>query len=176
MKIACLGWGSLVWAPRELPLRSDWSADGPSLRVEFARQSRDGRITLVIVPRAELVTSLWAEMDCGDPDTAKEFLRQREGRPRPQHIGLWTCGEATPATLPGLTDWAQPRHLCVDQQPEGGGRGGQNGHTGARRGLRPDVGRRQDLGKGPGFDQGDCGLLESWLGEIWTARISGISV
>ncbi|MGO6937872.1 hypothetical protein [Rhizobium johnstonii] len=108
MKIACLGWGSLVWNPGELPLRSGWYTDGPSIRVEFVRQSgkEHGRITLVILPSSEVVTSLWAEMDSDDPEDAKELLRQREGKPHRHHIGLWHAGWAEPGSLPGLTEWA----------------------------------------------------------------------
>lgn len=111
MKIACLGWGSLVWDPRELPLRSEWFADGPSIRVEFARQSgkEHGRITLVILPSADEVTSLWAEMDSDDPEVAKELLRLREGKPLRQHIGLWRNGQPEPGSLPGLSEWAAVR-------------------------------------------------------------------
>lgn len=111
MKIACLGWGSLVWDPRELPLRSEWFPDGPAVRVEFVRQSgkEHGRITLVILPSAKAVTSLWAEMDSDDPEAAMELLRLREGKPFRHHIGLWRRGQPEPGSLPGLYEWAVAR-------------------------------------------------------------------
>ncbi|MBY5406599.1 hypothetical protein [Rhizobium leguminosarum] len=113
MKIACLGWGSLVWDSRELPLRSEWSADGPTIRVEFVRQSgkENGRITLVILPSADAVTSKWAQMDSDDPEAASELLRLREGKPNGRHIGLWRLGQADPASLLGLSDWAAARDV-----------------------------------------------------------------
>lgn len=113
MKIACLGWGSLVWNPGDLPLRSQWHSDGPPIRVEFVRQSggASGRITLVILPSADQVTSLWAEMDSNDPEAAKESLRLREGRPHRHHIGLWKSGQPDPAALPGMAEWATPRGI-----------------------------------------------------------------
>ncbi len=50
MSIAVLGWGSLVWDPRGLPLKGDWQIGGPTLPIEFSRISRDCRLTLVIDP------------------------------------------------------------------------------------------------------------------------------
>jgi hypothetical protein len=48
MKIAILGWGSLIWDPRDLPLGGTWQEGGPELPIEFSRVSRDARLTLVI--------------------------------------------------------------------------------------------------------------------------------
>ena len=39
MKIACLGWGSVIWDPRALPIQREWFKDGPFAPVEFTRQS-----------------------------------------------------------------------------------------------------------------------------------------
>ncbi|MCI0624171.1 MAG: hypothetical protein L0387_21400 [Acidobacteria bacterium] len=50
MKIAILGWGSLIWDPRDLPREGIWQVGGPTLPIEFSRVSYDGRLTLVIDP------------------------------------------------------------------------------------------------------------------------------
>jgi len=93
MRIACLGWGSLVWDPRELPVLRTWFEDGPLLPIEFARESNDGRITLVLAEDQSLVRSLWALMSVPDHASAREALRAREGIPSEnlkKHVGLWT--------------------------------------------------------------------------------------
>ena len=79
MKIACLGWGSLVWRPEFLLIYRQWFNDGPILPIEFARQSNDGRLTLVIMPSAKPVRSLWALMTTNDIEQAKNSLMIREG-------------------------------------------------------------------------------------------------
>ncbi|NOT52547.1 MAG: hypothetical protein HOP10_14855 [Chitinophagaceae bacterium] len=79
MKIACIGWGSLIWRPENLLIRRKWFTDGPLLRVEFARQSDNGRITLVITAEAKPVRTLWALMATENPVEAIESLRIREG-------------------------------------------------------------------------------------------------
>ena len=48
MKIAILGWGSLIWDPQGLAYEGNWRTGGPNLPVEFSRISSDGRLTLVI--------------------------------------------------------------------------------------------------------------------------------
>ena len=52
MKIAVLGWGSLIWEKRCMPLKNDWQEGGPELPIEFSRvsDSRGGALTLVIDP------------------------------------------------------------------------------------------------------------------------------
>jgi len=106
--IACIGWGSLIWDPRELPIQRKWFDDGPLIPVEFARQSCDGRLTLVIVSNANPVRALWAIMDDMNLDAAIEALRKREGIPKSaiNKIGHWSTGEEVPRDIPDLPAWA----------------------------------------------------------------------
>jgi hypothetical protein len=109
MSIACLGWGSLIWDPRELPVEPEWHKDGPLASVEFTRQSSDGRITLVLDPQAVPVTLLWARMAVDDLAAAKEHLRRREqitAKEWSSLIGSWKVGDPEPSTIHDLPLWA----------------------------------------------------------------------
>lgn len=110
--IACLGWGSLIWDPRTLPIRKHWFEDGPFVPVEFARQSKDGRITLAIERSARPMRVLWALMDSESLDDACESLRKREsiGKDDVRHyVGRWPPGTTGP--VPGIEQWAHARDL-----------------------------------------------------------------
>lgn len=109
--VACLGWGSLIWDPRELAIKRQWYEDGPFMKIEFVRQSSDGRITLVVsnLESTTLVRTLWAAMDSQDLAAAREALRQRENTRanRPEHIGSWKVGDNPPPAIPDIADWAK---------------------------------------------------------------------
>jgi hypothetical protein len=79
MVIACLGWGSLIWNPVDLPVSSEWKNDGPFLPIEFARESADGRMTLVLVDKQKTVQSLWTYLQVSSIEEAKSALAEREG-------------------------------------------------------------------------------------------------
>lgn len=101
--IACIGWGSLIWDPRDLPMRGQWNNDGPLLPVEFARESgakagqRGDKITLVICADTPRVRTLWTLLDTPDIDEARKGLAAREGIGKrwETDIGYWDCGRNT---------------------------------------------------------------------------------
>jgi hypothetical protein len=104
--IICLGWGSLIWNPDSLAISGGWQKDGPDVPVEFLRQSKDGRLTLVIEPNVPKSTVLWAKMQTNDLNEAKEILRLREGKTKREYIGAWTQNDESPLGIPGLGSWA----------------------------------------------------------------------
>lgn len=111
MKIACLGWGSLVWNPGDLPVLRGWFNDGPLLPIEFARESKDQRITLVLLSEARRVRTLWALMPVDDVQVAREALRAREKIPKrnlDKDIGFWTdTGDSGGLGIRAVGAWGQ---------------------------------------------------------------------
>lgn len=99
LRVGCLAWGSLLWDPRTLPLAEAFRPDGPRLPIEFSRVALDGRVTLVIDPRARPVETFWATLAVGSLAAGIEVLALREGV-SPEHIGEW-IGVETRAGLPG---------------------------------------------------------------------------
>lgn len=78
MNIAVLGWGSLIWCPGSLRIKTRWREDGPKLPIEYARISKDGRLTLVIHPRSAKQPTYWATSELTTMRDARENLRERE--------------------------------------------------------------------------------------------------
>jgi len=113
VRIACLGWGSLVWNPRELRIaggRNAWNNDGPYLPVEFARQSQCDRVTLVLLRQGPLAQTLWAEMLDDDLEAARSSLALREGTPGNKPIGVWPSQERYPH-VETIAAWAVTKGL-----------------------------------------------------------------
>ncbi len=83
MRVAVLGWGSLIWNPGCLRLGDgEWRPDGPVLPIEFARISGSGeepeRLTLTLREGAQDVPTLWSELEQDELDVARANLAQRE--------------------------------------------------------------------------------------------------
>ena len=116
MKITFLGWGSLIWDPRNLRITGSWQNDGPFLPIEFARISEGGRLTLVLYPDVTDVQTLWAYADETDLHKAIENLRDREGTSI-QRIGFTSiadksgCCNAVPNVLPRIRQWAEEKRI-----------------------------------------------------------------
>ncbi|WP_301797686.1 hypothetical protein [Burkholderia cenocepacia] len=79
--------------------------------VEFLRQSKDGRITLVIDEGGTPLRVLWALMEATNIEDARRALGVREGIPEknwPKYVGAWQHQDcAPPAAMPRLDQWAQ---------------------------------------------------------------------
>ncbi|SRR5579871_3253624 len=129
MQIACIGWGSLIWDPRDLLIqhseyREDaWCPNGPDLPIEFARVSRrkvgntlqNDRLTLVLVPGARVVRTLWTLFTVDDLQSARESLRIREGVSVERSlngIAHWMrSGSLESGIARIIADWAIRHHL-----------------------------------------------------------------
>jgi hypothetical protein len=78
MKIACIGWGSIVWEKNGLTFSGPWEKDGPYLPIEFARQSDNGQLLLTICENSNRVQTFWTTFQTNDITEAVESLRAIE--------------------------------------------------------------------------------------------------
>jgi hypothetical protein len=79
MKIGILGWGSLLTERKELEIENTkWYNDGPFVPIEFARISKDKRLTLVIHPAFDEVQTYYAVSIFTKLDAAIANLALRE--------------------------------------------------------------------------------------------------
>lgn len=85
MKIAVLGWGSLIPHPtkggKTLRIKGRWYYDGPVLPIEYARISGSNELTLVLHPKVKRVRTLWAHSMFDNLNKAIRNLRDRERIP-----------------------------------------------------------------------------------------------
>jgi hypothetical protein len=114
MKIACLGWGALVWDPQDLPVEA-WHRDGPPMQLEFARLSDEGWLTMVLVPRADRAQCLWSPMRADSLADARAALATREGiQPDKieRDVGYWS-NEVESQFIPSkvVGDWATQKGI-----------------------------------------------------------------
>lgn len=98
MKIAILGWGSLIWDPRNLKIDQEigqncWFNDGPMLPIEFARISKGGRLTLVIDPIGREVQTLFSISRYKKIEEAILNLKERESC-QVKYIGVFSRVES----------------------------------------------------------------------------------
>lgn len=116
MNIACLGWGSLIWDPRGLPMRGKWFEDGPLLPIEFSRIAQNERVTLVITEDVPLVRSLWVLLSVTTLEDAVRELADREGispTRREDWVGTWqkSIDPQRPPHVHRIANWAEQRGL-----------------------------------------------------------------
>ena len=89
MRIAVIGWGSLIWSERTLKVEEgDWKPDGPKLPIEFSRISTDNRLTLVIDPEFDNVETYWKMSTLTNLEEACQNLQEREDTPDVEDIGF----------------------------------------------------------------------------------------
>lgn len=114
--IVCLGWGSLCWDPRTLPVQAGhWETDGPALPVEFTRVSQDKRVTLAITPGAPETPVLWKPLHLDRLDKAISALADRE-KIKPANIqysiGIWSAQQTSHhAQVTAIGSWAAERGI-----------------------------------------------------------------
>lgn len=102
MRFGVIGWGSLIWDPRELDVSGGFTMAGPSLPIEFARVSGRGssprRLTLVIDDEVGVQCQTCVALSAFDDlDAARENLRGREGLDHINGIGFAVKGGASSA-------------------------------------------------------------------------------
>jgi len=100
MKIAIIGWGSLLWDTKELQLATPFELNGPNLPVEFCRVSKNHRLTLVIDETfGTLCRTYAATSACARLEEAVENLALREGMSGTADVGFVELARQTRSSL-----------------------------------------------------------------------------
>jgi len=116
MKIAILGWGSLIWERGSLArqVRGKWKSGGPELPLEFSRKSasRDGALTLVIdSTHGQASSTRFITSSRRTLEKARLDLKERESVLSVDSIGYvdvtaGNSGGATKEILNAIRKWA----------------------------------------------------------------------
>lgn len=110
MRIAIIGWGSLIWDRRGLPKEGTWQKGGPELPIEFSRVSKDARLTLVIdETNGVVVPTRYVLSPRSLIQDAVADLREREGTAR-KYVGFVDIQHGTGSgqefpQQPKVRDW-----------------------------------------------------------------------
>lgn len=109
MKIAVIGWGSLIWSQGKLEKNAGWRLDGPSLPVEFARISGGERLTLVLLEDTKPQQTYWTVSSFSDFGAARRNLKDRENTPNIERIhgvkGDQTIGAPASPVVEIMKEW-----------------------------------------------------------------------
>lgn len=110
MKIACLGWGSLVWKPDDLPVSGKWHENGPWLPLEFCRVGDGGELATALCANAQACQALWTSLEVTELGLAVEALRRREAVPDDRCDGIGSL--VVDASTEGVIgQWAREQGL-----------------------------------------------------------------
>ena len=125
MKIAILGWGSLLWdqCAEFDKQHEDWQFDGPSLKLEFSRisETRNDALTLVLdSDNGKSCRVAYALSKRNNPDDAICDLRCREGTPL-KNIGFYFADGSrkqprkieTLKSIQSIQSWASEKKIDV---------------------------------------------------------------
>lgn len=122
MKIAILGWGSVLWDQSSEfdKQHEDWQFYGPSLNLEFSRvsQIRNGALTLVLdINNRKSCQVAYALSKRKNPDDAICDLRCREGTTL-KNIGFYFANGSRKQSrekeaLKSIQSWASERKIDV---------------------------------------------------------------
>ncbi|HCI5425293.1 TPA: hypothetical protein NPM25_000285 [Enterobacter hormaechei] len=110
MKIACLGWGSLILKSGALPVAGEWQTDGPSLPVEFCRVSDGGELATAICMNAPALPVLWVWLNATSLSVATQALREREAIPDDRCDGIGSLLIAG-RNAGAISTWARERGI-----------------------------------------------------------------
>jgi hypothetical protein len=117
MRIAILGWGSLICDPGSLAYTGEWKENGPKLPIEFSRLSTKGDrkdcLTLVIdTQNGEINSTRFTISTKTDLQIARENLKDRERVTSIKSIGFVNLADKSSLCCSGrqivdlITEWA----------------------------------------------------------------------